>query len=345
MNTNNSEQKAKSYLLTQTGLLMQSGRAKEMLYEYDRLAVPPVRRFLRLKERDRYIFGNSQVQIELSLADYGYAGVVCASVVNLETGSEKTTVLTTPLTLGSLELKASPNWGDVIFRAKGEASFDFGKSTGKRHIRGRVERFDDVRSLYVNIVLEEPQSEQFCCAEGQIAQPECFCLSHKIMNMTASGTVVYGADTYSLQAEDSFACLDWERAVMPKYGESSWCCAQGMSDGVPAAFSFSGQKDLLRPNVNAVFYDGEVYDPGEIKIYPGQDKHEGELTLKSVSGKLELTFKPLVTRYAEPKLLWIPFAHSELTYGVWNGRIKLGRNKSVEIKDMTGFAENASFRW
>ncbi len=341
----NNEPREKSYLLSPKGLLIQSGRAREMAYEYDRLAVPAFRRFFRLKERDRYIFGNSQVRIEISLADYGYAGVVCASVVNLETKTEKTTVLTTPLSLGCLELQSSPDRGDVIFRAGNVASIDFSKSTGKRYIRGRIERFDDVRSLYINVILEEPESEQFCAAEGRSGEPECFRLTHRAMNMTASGTVVYGADTYTLSAADSLGCLDWERAVLSPKGESSWFSAQGVSDSIPFSFSFSGQKDLLRPDVNAVIYDGTVYNPGDIKVYQGRDKHEGELTLHGTNGRLELKFTPIIDREAIPEILRIPFAHSKLTYGTWNGKIKVGSSKSIDVRDVIGFAEMNSFRW
>jgi len=345
MNMNN-EQREKSYLLSPKGLLLQSGRAREMAYEYDRLAVPPIRRFLRLKEHDRYIFGNSRVQIELSLADYGYAGVVCASVVNLENHTEKTTVLTTPLSLGRLELKSSPDRGDVIFRGGNEASMDFSRSTGKRYIRGRVERFDDVRSLYINITLEDPVSEEFCSAEGRVGEPECFRLCHKVMNMTASGTVVYGADTFTLSAADSIGCLDWERAVLTQKGEYSWYCAQGATpDGTPFSFTFSSQKDVLRPDVNAVIYDGTVYNPGEIKVYQGKDKHEGELNVRSATGKLELSFTPIITRQALPQFLNFPFACSDLTYGTWNGKIKIGSSKTVEVKNVLGFSEMGSFRW
>lgn len=344
MKTNN-DQREKSYLLSHTGLLIQSGRAKEMAFEYDRRAVPSVRRFLRLKEHDRYLFGDDKVRVEIMLADYGYAGVVLASVVDFEKHTEKTTVLTTPLSLGSLELPATPEWGDVIFRS-GAASIDFSRSTGKRYIRGRIERFDDVRSLYVNVVLEQRGWDEFCSAQGRIGEPECFRLEHKIMDMNASGTVVYGADTYNLLASDSFACLDWQRAVLAPKGESCWFSAQGLSsDQTPFAFSFSGQRDMLCPDVNTVIYDGTAYNPGDIKIYQGKEKNEGKTILRSTNGRLELTFTPVTARRAQPGFWKLGFAHSELTYGRWNGRIKVGSNKQIDVKNVLGIAENQSFRW
>ena len=156
MNNNIAE---KDFLLSPKRLLVQSaGLSQEMIYDYDRNAVPPLRRFARLKEHDRYIFGNSSVLVELELCESGYAGILTASVINLDTGFAKTTVLTTPLSFGKIELPESPLRGDVIFRAGGEASLDFSISTDKRYVRARIERFDDVRSLYVNITLEEPVS-------------------------------------------------------------------------------------------------------------------------------------------------------------------------------------------
>lgn len=340
----NNELNEKNYLLSPKGLLVQTGRAKAMAYEYDRLAVPPFRRLLRLKEHDRYIFGNSRVQIELSLADYGYACAVCASVADMENRTEKTTVLTAPLSPGGLELQATPDWGDVIFRAGGDASIDFSKSTGRRYIRGRIERFDDVRSLYVNVVLDEPQSEQFCTAEGRAEDPECFRLCHKIMNMTASGTAVYGADTYTLSSADSIGCLDWERAVFPSGAKYSWYCAQGCFNDVPFSFSLSSQGELLEPCCNAVIYDGTVYDPGAVRVYQKHDNHEGELDVRSSNGRLELSFTPIVSRNATTELLRLPIAGSSLTYGLWNGRIKVG-SKVIILRDVMGFAEKGGFRW
>lgn len=337
---NNSE---KNFLLSPKGLLIQSGRTKQMVYEYDRLAIPPLRRLTRLKERDRYVFGNSRVQVIISLADYGYIGMVTTSVFNLEERTKKTTVNIIPLSFGITDLPASPEWGDVVLRS-GEASLDFSKASGKRYIRGRVERFDDVRSLYVNMTAEETQSDAVCSVVGNSAEPETFRMTYKKMAMPASGTVVYGADTFNLSAENCFCTLDWERSVLSKGTSSRWMMGQGaIEEGGTVAFSFSACPSSKKLTDNAVFINGELYDPGDIKLT--RNDNDGTLRLHSPANRIDLVFTPLLSGRADAEFMRFSLYESELTCGEWNGTIKLGTGKAIEINHVIGFAEKNHFRW
>ena len=340
MNNNSVE---KNFLLSPKGLLIQSGRTKQMVYEYDRLAIPPLRRLMRLKERDRYIFGNSKVQIIMSIADYGYIGMVTSAVFNLEERTKKITVNLIPLSLGQTDLPASPEWGDIVFRS-GEASFDFSKASGKRYIRGRVERFDDVRSLYVNMTAEEPEADAVCSVIGNSAEPESFRMTYKKMAMPVSGSVVYGADTFNLSAEDSFCSLDWERSVLSKGVSCRWMMGQGaIEEGGTVGFSFSTCPSSKRPADNAVFINGELYDPGEVRIT--RNDNDGTFRVHSPANRIDLIFTPLLSGRADAELMRFSLYESELTCGEWNGSIKLGSGKALEISHVIGFSEKNHFRW
>lgn len=341
MNNNSSE---KNYLLSPKGLLIQSGRSRQMIYEYDRLAIPPLRRLMRLKERDRYIFGNSKVQIMLSLADYGYIGMVTSAVFNLEERTKKTTVNIIPLSFGITDLPASPEWGDVILRSGGEGSLDFSKASGKRYIRGRIERFDDVRSLYVNMTAEEPETDAVCSVIGNSAEPESFRMTYKKMAMPVSGSVVYGADTFNLSAEDSFCTLDWERSVLSKGTSSRWLMGQGaLEEGGTVAFSFSVCPSSKKLTDNAVFVNGELYDTGEVRL--SRNDNDGTFRLHSPANRIDLIFRPALSCKADAELMRFSLYESELTCGEWNGTIKLGSGKVVEVRNVIGFAEKNHFRW
>ena len=336
----------KDFLLSPKGLLIQpAGLSQEMIYDYDRNAVPAMRRFARLKEHDRYIFGNFSVLVELELCESGYAGILTASVINLETGSAKTTVLTTPLSFGKIELPESPLKGDVIFRAGEEASLDFSISTGKRYVRARIDRFDDVRSLYVNITLEQSASDSLCSLASFGSEPECFSLNCRRVCLPASGSVVYGADTFSFSPDDSFGCLDWERAVLPKSPSCCWYFTQGRVDGVPLALSFSSASDDQRPDINGVIYDGVLYDPGDVRLIIGSDSEDGSFRLRSVNSRVDIAFTPAASSFCEPKAARFSLGTSERIFGRWSGTVRLGNGKPLEVNGLPGFVEKRRYRW
>lgn len=336
----------KNFLLSPKGLLIQpAGLSQGMIYDYDRNAVPPLRRFARLKEHDRYIFGNSSVLVELELCESGYAGILTASVVNLDSGFAKTTVLTSPLSFGKIELPESPLRGDVIFRAGEEASLDFSISTGKRYVRARIDRFDDVRSLYVNITLEESKADSCCSLSSFSSDPECFSLNCRRVCLPASGSVVYGADTFNFSPADSFGCLDWERAVLPKSPSCCWYFMQGSAEGVPLSLSFSSVSDEQRPDVNGVIYDGVLYDPGDVRLIIGSDSEDGSLRLRSVNSRVDVVFTPAASSFCEPKAARFSLGTSERIFGRWSGTVRLGNGKPVEVSEMAGFIEKRRYRW
>ena len=343
---NNENIAEKNYLLSPKGLLIQpTGRSREMIYDYDRRAVPPMRRLTQLKEHDRYIVCNSHVMVELELAELGYAGALTASVVDLDTGTAHTAVLTNPLSFGTIELPPSPLRGDVIFRAGEEASADFSISTDKRYVRARIDRFDDVRSLYVNVTLEQPLTDAFCSLDSFTNEPECFRMGHRILSMPASGSVVYGADKFAFSAADSFGCLEWERAVLPRGSECCWYFMQGAVDGAPVTLTFASHSDFQRPDINAVAAGGTLFDPGEVRVIRSRDDEDDSVRLRSENGRIDLEFTPAASTVIIPAALKFALGRGERVFGTWSGVIRPGNGKPAEIEKMAGFIEKRRYRW
>ncbi len=343
---NNNEIAEKNYLLSPKGLLIQpSARSRMMIYDYDRNAVPLPRRLFKLKERDRYVFGNSRVLVELELAELGYAGTLSASVFDFETGFSHSAVLTTPFSFGKIELPASPIRGDVNFRAGEEASLDFSISTNKRYIRARIEHFNEVRSLYVNITLEQPQSEALCSLDSFQNEPECFRMGYKSVCLPASGSVVYGADTYTFSSSDSFGCQDWERSVLPLSSECGWYFMEGTVDDTPLALSFASHSDLQKPDINAVIYGGVLYDPGDVRVISSRDSDDESIRLRSENSRVDVVFTPIASTRLCPKTMRIRLGSGSRVFGVWNGTVRLGNGKPLEVSDMPGFIEKTAYRW
>lgn len=208
-------------LLDGTGMLLHKGWARSPLLDYRRELVPVWRRLLRLREWEICTAGDEHVQLAVTVADLGFSGVVSINVADLDRGAVHTFRRVIPLTFGDMELPGMGG-GDVMIREK-DLAVDLTRSPGRRFVRIRCERFDDVKSLYVSLELACTGGDSLCTA---IAYPETaggFCYTDRILAMPAAGTIVYGADRWELTA---FSPTDAADGVVG--GTGGWgCCYRG----------------------------------------------------------------------------------------------------------------------
>ena len=137
---------------------MKCSRASQEMLTYNRHDIAPPSTLTRLRERDCFVIGDQRITLSISLLDYGFCGAVFATLVNNTDNRERSRTKLLPFTLGSIGLPISASTGDMMYRSE-DASIDFLRSPNKWYIRAHIDRFDDVRSLYVNAVVEDLGSQ------------------------------------------------------------------------------------------------------------------------------------------------------------------------------------------
>ncbi len=329
----------KGVLLDTDGNLIEGGWCQGALLEYRRDSVSRINKLFRLRESERYIISSPDYQLILSISDNGYFGIVSATIASLSGESETTTDVIVPFPFGRFELPQSAESGDVIYRSK-RMALDFIKSPENRHLRCQFNAFDDVRPLYVNLILDEGKSQTFCCASPYKDKPEQFIYCGRTMGMTVSGKVVYGGTDIEFLPENTFACHEWTRAVIPGETHRTWCEGFGTVDERTVGFSFGEcSADESVSGQNFILCDGQLHKLGKLKIEYDADDHMKPWKIRSGDRNVYLEFSPISGDYDIRGLFSLVKEERRYAFGRFSGQVKAGK-EIINISDMIGFVED-----
>ncbi|MBE6758474.1 MAG: DUF2804 family protein [Ruminococcaceae bacterium] len=242
---------------------MKCSRASREMLTYNRHEISPPMTMFRLRTRDCVVMGNREITLSISVLDYGFCGAVCITLVNHAENRERSQTKLYPFTLGSVGLPVSSQTDDLMYRSEG-VSVDVLRAPGKWHVRAYFERFDDVRSLYVNTVVEDMGSETAFSAVPVGKKDKKFLLRHGVYAMPASGKIVIGADVYELSSDSSIGWLERERSNYGKIGEHSRLSISGFCGDV--RFGLCASDSGVFTTENALVFDGKTYRPEEMTI-------------------------------------------------------------------------------
>lgn len=333
-------------LLNEDGTLAKVGYARSLLPIYDRKSIKA--NSSRIKEWDYYLITCDDFAVALTVDDNSYMGLMSASFIDFKKPFEKTTSIIIPLTNGKVALPASSKTGDTIFRNK-RCSFRFLHEGDKRHLKVRMDDFDDNTPFYADITLSNEPKDSMVIVTPFPQKKTAFYYNQKIIGMKAEGFVQYKGEKITLP-DNSFGLLDWGRGVWTYENTWFWGAGQGMVDEHLFGFNIGyGFGDTSAASENMLFYDGCAHKLDGVtfnipKTEDGKDDFLKKWTFSSNDGRFEMEFSPIIDRAACTSALVI-LSDQHQVFGKFTGKAILDDNTVIELKDFLGFAEKVHNKW
>ncbi len=322
-------------LLNDDGTLREPGWSPRELLRWDAARVHDPE---QLRQWDFFTIANDDAAVNLTLVDLGFLQVATVGVVDLATGEslqaihlaggQDTLTLTeavegdaalvadgAPVMAFSTDATASSITIDVASSALGEAAT--GAFTVTR------------RSAMPYLSLATPFADD----------PHLFFYEQKLQGMTAEGTLTIGARTFTFDAADTYAVMDWGRGAWP--ATAMWRWAGGTGDGVAWNFG-DGFGDDHAGTENLVVADDVAHKLARVTwTYDPEDpmadwRFEGpgvDVVLHPVAPEIGgLDFGSVFSRVRK-------------AYGSYTGTITLDDGRALTLDGAKGFAEEMQLSW
>ena len=333
-------------LLDCEGNLRRPGYSRSMVQTYCRKDVGASP--LRLKEWDYYLVNNGRFALALTVADNGYMGLDSISLLELTEGWEITKSPMQVLTLGKKALPESSAEGDVHTEGKGY-SIHFLHRDGKRVLIAQMAEFGPEGPFSARVELTDEPAESMVIATPFDA-PKHFYYNQKINCLRSSGSMTYGSRTWEFDPSDSFAVLDWGRGVWTYSNTWYWSSASHLAEGVPFGWNLGyGFGNTEAATENMLFYDGKASKLGKVRfLIPGEAEGKPRFTepwrFTSDDGRLDADFVPVLDRASCTDLKLIKSDQHQV-FGRFSGRAVLDGGKTIQFRDLPGFAEKVCNKW
>lgn len=333
-------------LLNLDGRLMEAGWATRLIKRYDRALIKAPA--WRIKEWDYYLIANDFYALALTVSDNGYLGLDSISLIDFEGKSERTVTRLVSFPMGKRNLPADSSLG--VVRAQGKNyEITFRKTGNQRHLYGHMYDFGGERSpLLFDIILHDPDEDSMVIATP-FEKPRRFYYNQKINCMPAEGRCIYGGRDYIFSPATSFGVLDWGRGVWTYRNTWYWASASGYAEGLRFGMNLGyGFGDTSNATENMLFYDGRAHKLGDVVFHIPRRRrrydYEKPWTIEDDRGRLTLDFEPVIDRAARINALIVSTDQHQV-FGRFSGRAVLDDGRTLEIKDLTGFAERVKNRY
>jgi hypothetical protein len=328
-------------LLDEKGMLIQKGYATEPLFIYDRSKIKAPKH--RIKEWDYYCIYNNSYAVCMTVADNGYHGFASSSIIDFRKPWQQTVGMMIILPLGKLHMPPSSSMGDIHFENK-RVKLDFAIQNNRRILNVDFKDFYEGKNLKGKLTLYQPNDDSMVIATPFSENKRAFYYNQKINCMPASGTISLGDDVYQFDDNDSFGILDWGRGVWTYENTWYWGSASGLVDGKRFGFNIGyGFGDTSAASENMLFYDGIAHKLDQIEFHISDD-YIKPWKFTSNDSRFELDFVPIIDRADRINALVIETDQHQV-FGKFSGKVVLDDGKTLDIKDLVGFAEKVHNRW
>lgn len=333
-------------LLDQTGALAEAGYATSLVKQYDRKAIRGGA--LRIKEWDYYLIHNGRYGVALTIADNAYMGMLSASFLDFEAGTEKTVSPMFWFPLGSTHFPASSESGDIVKSVKG-ASGSFTLENGARRLRLHIDKFDGDKAFDCDIRLTDIPRDSMVIATPFAEKKTAFYYNQKIIAMRASGSFTIGSVTRTFDPADSFGMLDWGRGVWTYHNTWYWGAGQGVVDGHVVGFNLGyGFGDVSAASENMLFVDGVCHKLDRVTFHipeeNGRDAFLSPWAFSSSDGRFETSFTPILDRAAYTSIGPL-LSNQHQVFGYMDGTVTLDDGGKIELAHFLCFAEKVENKW
>lgn len=331
-------------LLNEQGDLSEAGYATSLVKRYNRDDIKaPIS---RIKEWDYYYVGNSDYGVALTVADNGYMSMFSISLLDFKRKIAITKSKMGLFPMGKLHMPSSSEFGDVSVKGKGY-DFSFAHVDSMRRLTVRMENFKGKDTFFCDIFLEETFPYSLVIATP-FKKKAHFYYNQKINCLKAHGYAEVGKDNYDFNSS-SYGVLDWGRGVWTYRNTWYWCNASGFNNGHLIGWNLGyGFGNTSAASENILFIDGKPYKLGDIRmIIPLNEKDKDDYLkpwrITSEENDLTLSFKPVIDRHADTNVLLIR-SNQHQVFGYFSGTLRV-EGKTIEVKDLPGFAEKVYNKW
>ncbi len=330
----------KGNLLKSNGTPAEAGYSTQRVLTYNREAIKVP---WRIKEWDFYQISNDRFCIQLTIGHISYAGSIAVTAFDFASGKKQSATKFLVLPFNKLNMPGSAEEGNVSFKADGfEMAFTQGEGSRKLYCK-----ITDPKQVPVelDITLNQPGKASIVMATPFDEDPRAFYYNHKINCMPASGTAVFGDESYDISLGDSFGLIDWGRGVWPFKHEWFWGNGSTRVDGKPFGFNIGyGFGNTSAATENMLFYDGTCHKLEDVCFNIPAESYMKPWTFTSSDNRFEMEFVPVYDNYQVTQVLFIN-NHIHQVFGRFSGKAVLDDGKLIEVKDLMAFAEHAVNRW
>ena len=331
-------------LLDKKGNLIEAGYAFDLVKKYSRKEIKGM--ITRKKEWDYYFINDEEFGVALTIDDNSYMGLVSVSVLDFKNKTEVTKSYIRWLTFGEIIFPSSSANGDVFAEGKNYSMF-FCNKKGKRHLICTFKKLAKGKDFYCDIKLE-PTSDGSMVIATPFKKKRHFYYNQKINLLRANGFFRFGEDVHQFKTS-SLGVLDWGRGVWTYSNTWYWSSLNANYQGHRIGFNLGyGFGDTSKASENMFFYDNEVFKLEDVKFNipqneKGKDDYMKPWTFTSEKGDINLTFNPIIDRYANTNALIIQSKQHQV-FGYFSGTIKVNE-KEYKFENLLGFAEKVKNRW
>ncbi len=334
-------------LLDSTGRLAQVGWARQPVLECNLEAARfyglRFLQWMRIKRWDYYAVFTPQRFFSATIADLGYAGNIFVYTLDFSSRDLHEEGLVIPLGRG-IRLPRGSEEGETAFE-NDQVKLRFKALPGERQVSVNWPSFDGGRGIQAEIRLACPPEHESMVITIPIGERR-FYYNRKINCLPAKGWFKYGASQETLGPDTCLGSLDWGRGVWEYRSFWNWASASGrLADGRTIGLNLGcGFGDLSRAGENCVVVDGRIHKLEQVPFQYTSDDYMQPWQFKDSQGRLNLTFTPFKDRTARTNL-GVIFSEVHQMFGLYTGWAVLDTGERVEIRDLTGFAEEHRARW
>lgn len=334
-------------LLHANGQLAQVGWARQPLLDCNLEAAhfhafTPFQRF-RIKRWDYYAVFSPRRFFSATIADLGYAGNLFVYTLDFETGELHEEGLVVPFGKGVI-LPRNSTEGNSHFEDK-RLKLDFSLHSDRRHLSVAWPSFHNGRGIQAEIDLQTPLGHESMNIVIPIGQKR-FYYNRKINCLPASGNIKYGDVTETLEATTCLGSLDWGRGVWEYQSYWNWASASGfLPDGRTVGLNLGcGFGDLSKAGENALILSNRIHKLEQVKFDYTSGDYMKPWKFQDTENRLDLTFTPFKDRLAQTNLGIITSQVHQM-FGKYNGFVIADDGEKIQIRNLTGFAEEHHAKW
>ncbi len=333
-------------LLDDSGNLNVKGYAKHNLIQYNKEKIAASK--LRIKEWDYYYVGNEDYGLALTIDDNGYMGMLSVSLLNFKEKSQITKSDIVWFTMGSVNLPNTSKIGDVSLESK-NGFLEFKNDGLERKLSGYYKNFTpNGEDIKFDLTLSNEPDESITILTP-FEKDAHFYYNQKINCMEAKGQIFVGGKVIKLNPSVTSGTLDWGRGVWTYKNTWYWGSLSTVIDKKRFGFNIGyGFGDTSAASENVIFYDGKVHKFENIDFgipkKNGKDDFMSTWHFKSSDGRLDMTFIPILDRFADTNVILIRSCQHQV-FGRFSGVAILDDGSRIEFKDKLGFAEKVFNKW
>ena len=328
------EIKSESNVFSANGQIQNAGWSRKPVFNFDKALC---RNRLALCERDSYMIANDQVSIYLSIEENGISSCVTAVIADHEHTTIDSCVRRKYMSFGKLDMPCSSKNGDVTFTDT-RVGMNFSNTALRRYIRCEFVNFCKDKNLYINISLEDTIDESLNVLMPFKGHQRDFYLKRFLPCMRASGVVRCGGAEYTLNADDTYAFLDWQRYRCHDKAYYHGLYANGLLDD-STSFALCLAGGLGNPafgSENCYFLDGKLHKLASVKAEGSEERPDKPWRFTAGSKAMELTFRPEIK---SGRLMHKKCGNKTIVFGRLYGYINQINSQRISIDAMPAHLE------